>query len=769
MGKKLLRDCKDNKAELGSIAILVFLALFVFSGLLSASKGMAYEFDKWSSETNLADAWVTPRSQKKSLVKMLLVNAGIADADGQFVLDTKVTSSTGTHLVRLDVKDSSHVSRPKIFVGETFKVDEPSSIWLDEDFAHTNHIDIGSIVHVELNGASIPLTVRGIINSPDYLGYTTADNDLVADHHKSGYAYSNPASMPLLAGKINSIEIKGYEGCDGSCLSRAVSRALGNEMVSVLNRTTNTQIAKFGDKVNSMRRLSLLFSALMVVLVVLTTVTTISRLVRQQRSTIGLMRALGFSKRSLELGYVSIGLIATIPCGVAGVLLGPPTLGKMFLDKQRFLFNMPYWSVRQDNASWMLLGGFALMSALSSMAPVAGIVHSSPAAILDSREVSANGRSRVNNRIIRFGSWLDWSWHWVIRDKMRSRAKECIGVVAVLGAITLVVASLGVQLSLSKTNEQTYGDTLRYTSQIQLARGYKSDNLAGIIQSLGNDYQNVEQLPISLKTAQHETNTTATVADSGLYLTLRDRRSQPIWLDNAGVYVSQGTASRLGITVGDSMSLDTQLFPRPIIVPVRGIVQISAPQGVFMSVGYWQQIGQEFRPSSIYVGKHARITRWVRNNPFVQEVTSLSTAKTDANQILDTFQSVLALLLVFAVILSWFILYNLGLLNFEEQYREYATMRILGFRISEIRSVILKSNFITWVLGTILGIPFSLWFLRIYVAMANSNTTQFYVYYSPVYLIVAASFILMNIVAIALMISRRIIKIDLSSALRNID
>lgn len=64
MGKKLLRDCKDNKAELGSIAILVFLALFVFSGLLSASKGMAYEFDKWSSETNLADAWVTPRSQK---------------------------------------------------------------------------------------------------------------------------------------------------------------------------------------------------------------------------------------------------------------------------------------------------------------------------------------------------------------------------------------------------------------------------------------------------------------------------------------------------------------------------------------------------------------------------------------------------------------------------------------------------------------------------------------------------------------------------------
>lgn len=66
MGKKLLRDCKDNKAELGSIAILVFLALFVFSGLLSASKGMAYEFDKWSSETNLADAWVTPRSQKKN-------------------------------------------------------------------------------------------------------------------------------------------------------------------------------------------------------------------------------------------------------------------------------------------------------------------------------------------------------------------------------------------------------------------------------------------------------------------------------------------------------------------------------------------------------------------------------------------------------------------------------------------------------------------------------------------------------------------------------
>ncbi|WP_317636568.1 ABC transporter permease [Xylocopilactobacillus apicola] len=124
---------------------------------------------------------------------------------------------------------------------------------------------------------------------------------------------------------------------------------------------------------------------------------------------------------------------------------------------------------------------------------------------------------------------------------------------------------------------------------------------------------------------------------------------------------------------------------------------------------------------------------------------------------------------MFSLFLSWFVLYNLGMLTFTERYREYATMRVLGFRLNEIRSIIVKDNLLTWVEGTVIGIPLGLAFLKVYVSIADSDTSEFFSYISIGGLVIAGGILFVNVVLIAWLISHHIKQVDMASALKSID
>ena len=93
MLKKILRDCRTNAMSLSAIAVLVFLTLFVFSGLLSAAHGMSYEFERWSMQTNLADAWVSVRSAGATLTDEVNNAKHVSHADGSLIVTASMKRS----------------------------------------------------------------------------------------------------------------------------------------------------------------------------------------------------------------------------------------------------------------------------------------------------------------------------------------------------------------------------------------------------------------------------------------------------------------------------------------------------------------------------------------------------------------------------------------------------------------------------------------------------------------------------------------------------
>ena len=76
----------------------------------------------------------------------------------------------------------------------------------------------------------------------------------------------------------------------------------------------------------------------------------------------------------------------------------------------------------------------------------------------------------------------------------------------------------------------------------------------------------------------------------------------------------------------------------------------------------------------------------------------------EMKRMLDTLSSVFSLLTGIALALAFVVCYNMGLMNFVERTREYATLKVLGYHQKEIRRLIMRENSIISLFGVALGI-----------------------------------------------------------------
>lgn len=762
---KNVKDFRQQFSELSSVLVLSLISVLVFSGLLSASNGMNNSFNKWDKSSNIATEWITVNSNEDLPLSILKDNSAIKKVQPQVVSNTYVGKSSEKKIVQMTVANQNSISKPWVLSGEEFNTTD-KGIWVDKNFAKANHYKVGENLPISINGVMENLKIKGLILSSNYIGYTGGNGGIVANHRQYGYVLTNKMTVPFTDNMINQILVIGEKGYSSTTIKERINRVLGKSVVFIADRTENNNISKFLAKAYSIEKLSMMFCIILFSIVILTLNTTMKRLVSHQRNIIGLFGALGIRKTIIVLHYLLYGLIPTILGGLLGLVFGPLSIGKLILIKQKPLYNMPFWSIKTSIYPILVFLILVLIGIFATGITVISVLRRTPAQILQPNLGSKNGK-KSSSFLSRFIS-LNWDWRWVLRDKSRSKSKELIGVIGVLGALILIIASFGIQYSLTKTNEETFGQVFTYKNQINVNPTIDSKEYISLINSLNGDEQEMDQQGVSITSGQKNILATGTIVDNGIYLNLPLRTGAIGNPQNKnGVYISNMIATQLGIKVGTSIRIRSSMSTKAIVAKVLGIVQISTPQGVFISKDFWKTQGQIFVPTTIYTSQ--TISKKVSENVTVLQVTSLNKNLQDANQVLSSFQSVIMLLIVFSIFLCWFILYNLGMLNFTERYREYATMRIMGFQLHEIRMVIIKDSFLTWGVGSIIGVPVGLAFLTQYVSIADSSTNEFFTHISLARIFIALLIVFINVLVISLLVSSQVKKIDLASALKSVD
>lgn len=195
LNKKLFRDVKNNKSQFITIFLMVFLGVFVFSGIHSYMDGMKTSGDEYYENNNLQDIWVQGENFDDEDLKNIKEIDNVNDAERVCTLRASMEEDKDI-VFELNYIESNNISKMSLIEGEEFSKDK-DGIWVDYYFAQKKNIKVGDEVSLKYESYSIKKIVKGLIETPDHVYAIKDENAIFPTHEDFAYCYLSINEFPV--------------------------------------------------------------------------------------------------------------------------------------------------------------------------------------------------------------------------------------------------------------------------------------------------------------------------------------------------------------------------------------------------------------------------------------------------------------------------------------------------------------------------------------------------------------------------------------------
>ena len=235
-------------------------------------------------------------------------------------------------------------------------------------------------------------------------------------------------------------------------------------------------------------------------------------------------------------------------------------------------------------------------------------------------------------------------------------------------------------------------------------------------------------------------------------------------MENEEAVISSQMARKLSVSVGDRIAYKTAETSETHSIAVTAIADAKMPQGIFVNKDNLER----FEPNTIYIGDEATY-RHAGAEKRISNIMSVDKQRNNMKEMMDSVHAIMYILILAAFILSAVILYNLGILSCIERYREYATMKVIGFYNREINALIIKESIFHLLIGLAVGIPLSGQFLKLYIGVVSMDSME----WTPTitrghFWLVVGSVICFSML-IDLIVFRKVKRVDMVESLKTVE
>jgi putative ABC transport system permease protein len=218
---------------------------------------------------------------------------------------------------------------------------------------------------------------------------------------------------------------------------------------------------------------------------------------------------------------------------------------------------------------------------------------------------------------------------------------------------------------------------------------------------------------------------------------LTSKTGTPLRLPDTGLLISSSTARKLQVLVGDIVEVETLLPLGPThrsTVKVMGFNQQFIGGMSYLTLEEANRIMQENQLISgamlkVDLGQTSLVEAKLNDITGVSSILSRLAEMEGFTSQLDYMYVFIAIMVAFAMLLGFAIVYNASVISFAERKRELAALRVMGFTIQEVSGLLLKENLLQTLLGVALGLPFGR-FLAEYYIQAMMSTSDVYSTYT---------------------------------------
>lgn len=553
------------------------------------------------------------------------------------------------------------------------------------------------------------------------------------------------------------------------------------------SRTDNRGYSSFDSNSGIVSNIAKVFPVFFFLIAALVCVTTMTRMIDEQRTQIGVLRALGYSNAQISAKYLFYSGSAAFLGAVIGFFAGCRVFPVVIWHAYSMFYDFA------DKTPYVLDAGLALSSIAAALLCSMGATwlsmakdfRAAPSELIRPKTPPA-GRRILLERIPAVWSRISFLYKVSIRNIFRDKKRFLMMVIGVSGCTAMLVAATGIRTTVSMVADHQFDEISMYDYLVFFDKNMTEKRQEDFLREIGAgsgesscDVKFIHRGEITAVIGDKKEDVTCVAADPedfGKYVDLHSGEDSIEFPGRGEVVISRMLRHDCGADVGDEITLRDGY--REMKLKVSGVAENFVYNEVFMSPETYEDgMGRKADIKAAYVKLPEGAGEEALDKSLEKAAAGEYTAAVQASwdiratiaEMMGSLDAVVVAIVAAAALLAFIVIYNLTNINITERIREIATIKVLGFDRREVSSYVFRENIFMAVAGALAGLPLGKALMDFAVDRITVKMIYFESRIAPTDYVIAAVLTLVFAAGVSLMMRKRLDEVSMTESLKSVE
>lgn len=506
----------------------------------------------------------------------------------------------------------------------------------------------------------------------------------------------------------------------------------------VFTRKDNPGFSTYESDAYRIESVCKIFPVFFFLVAILVCLTTMTRMVEEERTQIGTLKALGYSKAAIASKFIVYSALASLSGAVVGIAAGSVAFPTVIYSAYEMLYKTPSLKLEPMPFIWAAVTLCALVctTAAALMACMAEL-RSNPASLMRPKAPKA-GKRVFLEKIPFIWKRLSFTKKVTVRNLFRYKKRIFMTILGIAGCTALTMAGFGIYSSISVILDKQYSEIFNYDLIVALDSDSGEYTLEQVDKALEEDENAKENIEVYMKSISYEG-----IGDTSLMVpkdterfagivTIKDiNTGERYKLTDDGVIITERFSELSGLSAGDEFTFTCG--GEKMTAKITAVAENYTLHFVYMTEGLYEKLCGAKPAYNTYftvmndTGEEAQkeLGEKLMAMEGVQALSFVKDTRESFGNTVKNLNYVVALIIVSAAALAFVVLYNLTNINITERIREIATIKVLGFYDSEVSAYVFRENILLTLIGDAVGLVAGIWLHKFVIQVAQTDSVMF--------------------------------------------
>lgn len=735
--KKMLRDFRINKGAYIASLVLVIIGILSYNMFSMLYESFDFSLKKYYQEYNIGDGTFKVNAMPNEKLNEIKNLKEVKQVEGRIEKRVRLLDKEEEVVFQMISYDSANNNRVNgiELMGGRMPDPEKLEIVIGNNYFIAAEKNLGDILPVIIHGKEYELEIVGYGRSPEFVYVQKNPNELIADPKAFDVAfmpYKNMSELFLMENQVNNVAFTLYNIEDYKEVKLKLEEMLYSyglyEILPLEDQVSHSLTIQKLDGIGSVTTavpvMFLIISGFIIFIV-------IKRIIEQQRTQIGVLKACGVPDFQILVHYISFAFVVGLLGGVIGAYFGIRSVPPM-IELLGIAFNMPFETrglfQKYMINSFLLSVGFAI---ISGYAGARNCMSLEPA-----EAMRAPVEKQSQESILDKFYWVVDKFHiktkLAIRNIFRNQGRSLFIIFGIAITVALLTFPVSLNAIYQKMLFAQFEDIETYHMKITFNRLMDKDSAVTEIKNKPGitivEPQMILPVHMKNKWKSEETSIICLPIDSQLY-NLFDKNDKQIYLTKDGISLSHYLAEKLGLGLGDKVIMESPFFREgdfKELMVMQIIPQYLGANG-YMNIDMVDELleGKDYINSLMVNGTPEGLESLkddLSKSEAVETFDYSAEIAAGFQEYLQQITSVILLLVVVGMGIGFSVIYVSLIISLSERKRELATMLVVGLSEKEVHQVLIIEQLILSAIGMTMGLPLGKTLLTVFAQTSSSDT-----------------------------------------------